>query len=221
MPNRCSVSHQALSEPGHRDRLRTVEIFIVDGVEHIMRRARLRSIGVRPDRKRNGALAVDEAVAAVAEPDMRHAAADDPDHHRLDHGQREQGRDRRIDGVAAGGEHLRARGRGQRMIADHHAAAARCRLLLTIENRARAIPPVTGHGGASPLYHRRKLCTAADLPGIWSEVKWTQPAKAFCDPPFDQSAVIPAAIRQSRPTRLESLSAWVVRPSSAGPSPHN
>jgi hypothetical protein len=40
---------------------------------------------------------------------MRHAAADDADHHRLDHGQREQGRDRGIDGVAAGGEHFGAR----------------------------------------------------------------------------------------------------------------
>jgi len=43
-------------------------------------------------------------------------------------------------------KHLRASGRGKRMIADHHAAAARCRLLLTIENCSRAIPPVTGHG---------------------------------------------------------------------------
>ena len=64
---------------------------------------------------------------------MRHAAADDADHHRLDHGQREQRRDRGIDGVAAGREHLGARARGQRMIADHHAAAAGRRLLLTLK----------------------------------------------------------------------------------------
>jgi hypothetical protein len=31
------------------------------------------------------------------------------------------------------------------MIADDHAAAARRRLLLTIEKRARAIPPITNH----------------------------------------------------------------------------
>ena len=132
-----------------RDRLRAVEVFIVDGVEHIMRRTGFRSIGVGPDRQRNGALAIDETMAAVGQTDMRHAAADDSDHHRLDHGQREQGRDRRIDGIAAGGEHLGARGRRQRMIADHHAAAARCRLLLTLENRARAIAPVVGHGRSS------------------------------------------------------------------------
>ena len=129
---------------GHRDRLRAVEIFVADGVEHVMRRARLRAVGVGPDRQRHGALAIDETVAAVGKPDMRHAAADDADHHRLDHGQREQGGDRGIDGVAAGGEHFGARGRGQRMIADHHAAAARCRLFLALENSARAIPPVTG-----------------------------------------------------------------------------
>src|ERR1700682_5101993 len=34
-----------------------------------MCRARLRSIGVRPDGKRNRALAIDEAVAAVTEPE--------------------------------------------------------------------------------------------------------------------------------------------------------
>jgi hypothetical protein len=33
---------------------------------------------------------------------MGHAAADDADHHRLDHRQRKQRRNRRIDGVATG-----------------------------------------------------------------------------------------------------------------------
>jgi hypothetical protein len=75
-----------LERTGNRDRLRAVQIFIVDRIEHVMRRTGLRPIGVGPDRKRNGALAVDEAVAAITEPDMRHAAADDPDHHRLYHG---------------------------------------------------------------------------------------------------------------------------------------
>ena len=126
-------------------RLRSVEIFVVDGVEHVVRRTRLRPIGIGPHRKRNRALAVDEAVAAVGKPDMRHAAADDSDHHRLDHRQREQSRDRGIDGVAAGGEHLRTGARCQRMIADDHAAAARRGLLLALENRARAIAPISGH----------------------------------------------------------------------------
>ncbi len=128
-----------------RHRFRTVEIFVADGVEHVMRRTRLRCVGVGTDRQRHGALAVDEAMAAVGEADMRHAAADDADHHRLDHRQREQRRDRRIDGVAAGGQHLGARARGQRMIAHHHAAAGSRRLLLTLKSGGRAIPPVAGH----------------------------------------------------------------------------
>jgi hypothetical protein len=84
-------------------------------------------------------------MAAIGEPDMRHAAADDADHHRFDHRQREQGRDRRIDGVAAGGQHLRACSRRQRMIADDHAAAAHGRLLQTLKGGGRAIPPVAAH----------------------------------------------------------------------------
>ena len=114
-----------LQRARRRHRFRAGEIFVADGVEHVMRRTRLRCVGVGTNRKRHRALAIDEAMAAVGQPDMRHAAADDADHHRLDHRQREQRRDRRIDGVAAGGEHFGARARGQRMIADHHAAAAK------------------------------------------------------------------------------------------------
>ena len=110
-----------------------------------MRRTRFRFVGVGTDRQRHGALAVDEAMAAVGEANMCHAAADDADHHRLDHRQREQRRDRRIDGVAAGCQHLGARARGQRMIAHHHAAAGSRRLLLTLKSGGRAIPPVAGH----------------------------------------------------------------------------
>jgi hypothetical protein len=36
------------------------------------------------------------------------------------------------------------------MIADHHAAAARCRLFLTLKTGGCAIPPMTGHA-AFPL----------------------------------------------------------------------
>ena len=47
---------------------------------------------------------------------------------------------------------LRARRRRQRMIAHHHTAAARRRPLLTVENGARSIPPVIGHGLLLPLF---------------------------------------------------------------------
>ena len=119
----------------HGDGFRAVEVFVADGIEHVMRRAGFRRVGIGPDRQRHGALAVDEAMAAVGSADMGHAAADDADHHRLDHRQRKQRRDRRIDGVAAGRQHFRARARCQRMIADHHAAAPGRRLLLALENR--------------------------------------------------------------------------------------
>jgi len=69
------------------------------GVEHVMGRTRLRPIGVGPHGKRNRALAVDEAVTAVGEPDMRHAAAQYAGHHRFDHRKGEEGGD----GVAAAG----------------------------------------------------------------------------------------------------------------------
>jgi hypothetical protein len=95
-------------------------------------------------------------MAAIGEPDMRHAAADDADHHRLDHRQREQGGDRRVDRIAAGGEHLGAGARGQRMIADHHAAAGRRRLLLALEICRRAIPPVGAH--VRPLLFFNSAC---------------------------------------------------------------
>ena len=127
------------------DRLRPVEVLVVDGVEHVMRRAGLAAIGVGLHRQRHRALAVDEAMAAVRGADMRHAAADDADHHRLDHGQREQGRDRGIDGVAAGGQHLRTRGGGQRMVAHHHAAAAMRRLFLAREMCRRPVAPIAAH----------------------------------------------------------------------------
>ena len=134
-----------LQRARHRHRFRAVQVLIADGIEHVMRRARFRCVGIGPDRQRHRALAVDETMAAVGKPDMGHAAADDADHHRLDHRQREQRRDRGIDRVAAGREHFRARARRQRMIADHHAAAAGCRLLLTLKTGGCAIPPMTRH----------------------------------------------------------------------------
>ena len=129
----------------HGDGFRAVEVFVADGIEHVMRRAGFRCVGIGPDRQRHRALAVDEAMAAVGSADMGHAAADDADHHRLDHRQRKQRRDRRIDGVAAGRQHFRARARRQRMIADHHAAAPGRRLLLTLKTGGCAIPPIARH----------------------------------------------------------------------------
>ena len=63
-------------------------------------------------------------MGAVGQPDMRHAAAEDADHHRLHDGQSEEGGDRGIDGVATGRQHFRPGGGGQRMVGDDHASAA-------------------------------------------------------------------------------------------------
>ena len=140
-----------LQRARHGDGFRPVEVFITRRVEHVMRRAGFRGVGIGPDRQRHRALAVDEAMAAVGQPDMGHAAADDADHHRLDHGQREQGGDRRIDGVAAGRQHFRARARRQRMIADHHAAATGRRLLLAVKTGGCTIPPIARHALRPPF----------------------------------------------------------------------
>ena len=142
----------------HRDGFWAVEIFVVDSVEDVMRGARLRTIAVRLHHGRHRALPVDEAMAAVGGADMRHAAADDADHHRLDHRQREQRCDRGIDGVAAGRQHLGpSRGR-QRMIAHHHATTAGRGPLLARESRCRPLAPVSAHD------HSRLLCN--DVSGI-------------------------------------------------------
>lgn len=143
------VSAQGLA-PGlqrawHSDGFRAAEILIAYCVEHLRRRARFGTICIGPDRKRNSTLSIDKAMAAIAEPDMRHAAADDADHHRFNHGQRKESGDGGINGVAAGRQHLRACGRGERMITDYHAAAARCRALLALENGSGAVSPIAGH----------------------------------------------------------------------------
>ena len=123
----------ALQIAGRGHRGRTQRVLPPDRVHRAGRGVGIGRVGGRAGGERRGALAVDHHMAAVGQPDMRHAAAQDADHHRLDHGQREESRDRRVDRVAAGGQHLRAGGRGERMVGDHHAARAGRRLLLAAE----------------------------------------------------------------------------------------
>ena len=157
-----------LQRARHRHRFRAGQVFVADRIEHIMRRARFGLVGVGPDRQRHRALAVDEAMAAVGQSDVGHAAADDAHHHRLDHREREQRRDRGIDGVAASCKHFSTRARGQRMIADHHASAAGCRLLLTLKAGGCAIPPMTRHAffpASCCRFHRGSCAARQYLPG--------------------------------------------------------
>jgi len=51
-------------------------------------------------------------------------------------------------GIETGGQHFRPRRGRERVVADNHAATARGRPLAAFENRARSIPPVTGHKGS-------------------------------------------------------------------------
>ena len=61
-------------------------------------------------------------MGAVGQPDMGDAAAEHANHHRLDHGQREQAGNRRVNRVAAGEQHFGADASGQRMVGHDHAA---------------------------------------------------------------------------------------------------
>jgi hypothetical protein len=61
-------------------------------------------------------------MPAIGQPQVGHARAEDADHHRLHHGQREEGADGRVHRVAARRQHLGARRRAERVIGDHHAA---------------------------------------------------------------------------------------------------
>ena len=57
---------------------------------------------------------------ATGKPYRGHASPKNAHHHRLDHREREQRRDRRIDGIATSGEHFRPGDRAERMIGHHH-----------------------------------------------------------------------------------------------------
>jgi hypothetical protein len=80
-------------------------------------------------------------VQAAGQAQLGVTGAEDADHHRLHHRQREQRRHRGVHGVAPGGEHLGAGGRGQRMVGDHHAADGLDRAVLGLERGARARAP--------------------------------------------------------------------------------
>ncbi|MEY4006294.1 MAG: hypothetical protein RLZZ221_2390, partial [Verrucomicrobiota bacterium] len=106
-------------------------------------RDRLVHVGAR--RAGRGAQPVEHDMGAVGEADMRDAAAQHADHHRLHHGQREERGDRGVDGVATGEQHLRAGSRGERMVGDDHAARPGRGLLLAGEWRRPRRTACVGH----------------------------------------------------------------------------
>ncbi len=111
-----------------------------------------RPVEIRPRRAGRRAQPVDDGVAPVGEAEMRHATAEDADHHRLDHAEGEERRYRRVDRVAARSQHLDAGGGGERMVGDDHAARAGGRALVAGEGSDGAgAPGGRGHAGYSRL----------------------------------------------------------------------
>ena len=68
---------------------------------------------------------INHRVPPIGQAQMRHAAAQNANHHGLHHRQREQRSDGAIHCIAAGSEHLGPRSGGERMVRHHHAARAR------------------------------------------------------------------------------------------------
>ena len=111
-----------------------------------------------------GAQAVQYYVAAVGQADVSDATTQHPDHHRLDHGEGEQGGHRRIDGVAAGEQHLRARGGGERVVGYDHRPGSGGRLLLAGEGRETLHGRAFVHAGRALLVSDRSI-VRLKLPG--------------------------------------------------------
>ena len=143
---------------GHADRFQPDAVLAVDGFHVVGPRVGDRPVHVRPGRGGRRGVAVDRGVDAPAEIELGVARAEDPDHHRLDHAEREQRGDGRVDGVAAAGQHLGAGRRGQRVVGHHHAARRAHGLLLGLKVRARAGAPAARGGAGS-----------AHLPGAASQ----------------------------------------------------
>ncbi len=101
------------------------------------------TVGTR--RRRRGRETIEDDLAPVRQPDQGDAAAEDADHHRLDHRQREESRDRGIDRVAAGCQHLDGCSRSEWVVGHRHAAMRGDCCLLADEGAARPIAPIHCH----------------------------------------------------------------------------
>ena len=145
-----------------RDRLRPDQVLLALDVVDFGRGAGHRLVHVGMAHLRHGAHAVEDAMAAVGQADVAGRAADQPDHHRLDHGQRELHGHGRVDRIAPGREHFEAGGGGQRMVGDRHARRPVRRLFLAGELRARALAPCRlGHPCPRKSVVRNLACGSA------------------------------------------------------------
>ena len=163
----------SLQIAGRRDRCRTQGILAADHVHCAGGGLRVWCIGRRSSGERRHALVVDHHVAAIGEADMRHAAAEHADHHRLDHGEREECRDRRVDRIATGGQHFHTGRRGERMVGDNHATGGGRRLLLATECGAGVRAPIgLGHRWSLHAIIDAEPCADGSGATIWSVSGW-------------------------------------------------
>ncbi len=134
-----------LERAGHGNSRGADCVAAADRVHRPRRCLRVGGVGVRPRGGRGGREPVHDEVASVGQSQMRDAAAQDADHHRLDDGQREQRRDRRVDRVPAARQHLGTCRRCERMVRHHHAARAGGRTFLANKSRGTKLAPALGH----------------------------------------------------------------------------
>ncbi len=137
----------------HRDRERAAMVLPTGRLLIVGQRVGHGLVEVRGGAVRRGAQPVQYRVRAVREADMRKPAAGDADHHRLDHRQHEQGGNRRVDGVAAGEQDLRAGAGGERMVGHHHALRAAGGLLLAGEAECGHLSSLQRPGEANQTVH--------------------------------------------------------------------
>ena len=144
VPYRASMCVQPASDPGTA----TADAPIALRRSRVSREeGRARGVGRRVDRDdeilvhvgargfRCSAEVIYDNVATVRQPDVRDAAAQNADHHWLDHRQREQRRHGSVDRVAAGEQNLGRRSGCKRMVRDDHAARTDRRPLLADKRR--------------------------------------------------------------------------------------
>ena len=147
----------ARQRPRHRDGKRTHLVGASRGLPVARQRVGYRLVHRAVGGTGRGAQPVQHHVATVGQTEVGHSPAEDPDHHRLDHGEGEQGGHRRIDGVAAGEQHLRARGGGERMVGHHHRPGSDGRLLLAGEGSETLRGRAFAHAGRASLVSHRSI----------------------------------------------------------------
>ena len=127
VPQRSCATRRPSTRPGHGHGERAVQIAVLDHrrpAEQVAGHPTRERIGGGIEAARRDHAAVDRVDGAVGEAQQHAAAPAQPAHPRLEHAKRQGGRDRRVDRVAAGAQHLGTDRRGFAMLRRHQPAAA-------------------------------------------------------------------------------------------------